>query len=161
MIKGYVVGSEQLIAKIERALFVARSDIKQTIVKLTFDLLRNVKGDKLSGGVLNVRTGRLRRSIHEKIEELPGEISGKVGTNVVYGRVHEYGFSGVESVKSHLRTIKSAFGKELSEPRTFSVKAHQRHVNIPEKSFLRSALKEMEPLIKQQLSASVHRSIKL
>lgn len=161
MITGYIVGSEQVIKKLENALFVARADIRQTILRLTIQLLRNVKSDKLSGGVLNVRTGRLRRSINQKIEESPDKILGKVGTNVVYGRIFEYGFDGTENVRSHLRTIKSAFGKQLNSPVTFSVSAHTRNVHVPERSFLRSALKEMEPLIKEELSASVRRSIKL
>jgi hypothetical protein len=73
-----------------------------------------------------------------------GDVTGKGGrAPVKYGRAHEYGFQGTVSVKEHLRTIKQAFGKTLASPKTISVRGHSANVNLPERSFLRSALREL------------------
>ena len=69
---------------------------------------RRVK-EKLSGEVLNVRTGRLRRSIVERVESSGSVVTGIVGTNVEYAAPHEYGFIGVVTVKESLRVSKLTF----------------------------------------------------
>lgn len=42
-------------------------------------------------GILTTRTGRLRDSIGWRIDCKGKDIIGRVGTNVIYGRIHEYG----------------------------------------------------------------------
>lgn len=50
---------------------------------------------KLSGQKLDVRTGNLRRSFQEnkarKVQQRGEAITGTVGTNIEYARIHEYG----------------------------------------------------------------------
>lgn len=45
----------------------------------------------LSGRILNRRTGRLRNSITHKVKIQGDKVVGTIGTNVVYGRIHELG----------------------------------------------------------------------
>ncbi|MEY2864603.1 MAG: hypothetical protein RLY58_2310 [Pseudomonadota bacterium] len=130
----------------------------KTIGRLTLNLLTKVKRDKLSGQVLNVRTGRLRRSINQKVTTVDGLVIGTVGTNVEYAAVHEYGFKGAVSVKEHLRTIKMAWGVPIP-PQRITVSAHNRNMNLPMRSFLRSALSDMDAEIMTELRASVGRAI--
>jgi len=130
----------------------------KTIGRLTLNLLTKVKRDKLSGQVLNVRTGRLRRSINQKVTTVDGLVVGTVGTNVEYAAVHEYGFKGAVSVKEHLRTIKMAWGVPIP-PKRVTVSAHNRNMNLPMRSFLRSALSDMDAEIMTELRASVGRAI--
>jgi hypothetical protein len=73
---------------------------------------------------------------------------------VSYARQHEYGFAGAVSVKAHLRMVKKAFGRSIT-PTQVHVRAHARNVVYPERSFLRSALKDMTPEILQALSSAV------
>lgn len=132
-----------------------------SIGRLTLQLLREVKAGKLSGQVLNVRTGRLRRSINQRLEQRdPLQITGYVGTNVVYGRRHELGFTGSESVRQHLRTVTQAWGRPLRAPRSITVRAHSRRVSVPPRSFLRSALQDMAPAIRQTLQAAVAQGLR-
>ena len=121
-----------------------RELLRKCIAKLTFKLLAKVKQDKLTGQVLNRVTGRLSRSVTANFKD--GGLTGIVGTNVSYGAVHELGLEVV--IKSHMRMMKQAFGKPIAE-RLVEVKQHT--VNFPEKSFLRSALKDMQPEIKDAL----------
>ncbi len=132
-----------------------------SIGRLTLQLLREVKAGKLSGQVLQVRTGRLRRSINQRLEQRdPLQIAGYVGTNVAYGRRHELGFNGSESVRQHLRTITQAWGRALRSPRSITVREHSRHISVPPRSFLRSALQDMAPAIRQTLQAAVAQGLR-
>jgi phage gpG-like protein len=155
MIDASLLGGEELAKKIEALAPDLQANLYTSIARLTMTLLRNVKADKLSGQALNVRTGRLRRSINQTMEgQGTDNVSGTVGTNVSYGRAHEFGFSGSVTVKASLRTIKQAFGRSIT-PMTINVAAHSRKVNIPERSFLRSALAELEPEINESVKDAI------
>ncbi len=136
-----------------------RRQLNVAITRLTLMLQRDVKAQKLSGQVLNVRTGTLRRSIDYAVAETPTAIVGKVSTNVRYGRRHEYGFSGTETVRAHLRSIKQAFGRSIN-PKTVQVASFTRSVNLPERSFLRSALQDLDQSgrVRVELEAAVRRA---
>ena len=47
---------------------------------------------------------------------------------------HHRGKTGTESVKSHNRKIKQAFGKPI-QPRTIGINAHDRQANMPKREF--------------------------
>lgn len=158
MIEVSVSGDAQVVASIRQQYQKITTNVEQSIGRLTLKLLTRVKVSKLSGQVLNVRTGRLRRSITHKVAKTPNAISGIVGTNVEYARAHELGFNGQVSVKAHLRQIKMAWGKSIT-PRTVEIRPHTRQVNLPAKSFLASALADMTPEIMQTLQQSVGQGI--
>lgn len=147
MIRGYIIGGEQTIAKLGRLSRQGREAVRSSVQRLTLRLLAKVKSDKLTGQVLNVRTGRLRRSINQRVKTEPKGVYGLVGTNVEYARRHEYG--GRVNVKAHTRMMRVAWGKKVRNPRKIQVRAHT--VTYPERSFLRSALREMEPNIREEL----------
>lgn len=147
MIRGYVIGQKETIAKLGQLTERGKAALRVSVQRLTLQLLAKVKADKLSGQVLNVRTGRLRRSINQRVTQDAKGIFGKVGTPVKYGRAHELGET--VTVKAHLRLVKEAFGRKLRSPVWTNVKAHT--VKYPERSFLRSALKETEPEIRAEL----------
>ena len=127
--------------KLPRGKVITDAIVKK-VAYFTIKLQGLVKTTKLSGQVLKRKTGTLSRSINTKFEN--NGLVGKVGTNVLYGKVWEYG--GVYQIKAHMRMMKQAFGKPVSDPRLINVQAHA--VRFPEKSFLRSALKDLRPEIK-------------
>lgn len=65
-----------------------------------------------------------------------GSTFAEVGTNVVYARRHNQGWSGTEKVASHKRVMQSVFGVKLADPITVTVKAHSRKANTPKREFL-------------------------
>lgn len=156
MIRGYVFGQRETIAKLGKLSDKGKAALKISVQRLTLKLLAKVKSEKLTGQVLNVRTGRLRRSINQRLELNSRGIFGKVGTNVKYGRAHELGLT--VDVKAHARLIKQAWGKKLRTPKLVMVKAHK--VKYPERSFLRSALKEMEPGIRAEMRRALIEGMK-
>lgn len=159
MITGTILGTETVLMNLGLKGESVKIELRQAVGLMTLELLRTVKM-KLSDDVLRVRTGRLRRSINQKIEDDAFGIFGTVGTNVVYARRLEEGFSGDESVRAHLRTITQAFGKSLvGGPLTIQVKPFTRHANTPARSFLRSSLDELSPHIVKALQEAVHKGI--
>lgn len=151
MIKGEYIGYDAIQRRFKDQADRIPMGLTRAVTRLTLMLLRDVKENKLTGQVLNVRSGRLRRSINSRMEgEGTNEVKGTVGTNLVYGRPHEYGFSGTVQVREHLRTIVQAFGKPIG-PVQVTVKAHKMTMKLPEKSFLRSALRDLEPRIDDEL----------
>lgn len=124
-------------------------DLKREITRISIDVSGHIKDKKLSGQVLKVQTGRLRRSINYRITETDTGIDAKVGTNVEYARVHEFGFKGTVNVKAHMRQAKKAY----------AVRAHTRRVNLPERSFMRSTMTDMRGEIDQRIARVVGQSI--
>ncbi len=102
---------------------------------------RSVRGSYLSGKALNRRTGRLRNSITHEVRILGNTVIGRIGTNVVYGRYWELGFSGTVSVKAHTRTIRQAFGRSIAAT-SVNVRAHTRDVNVQARPFLRPGVED-------------------
>lgn len=149
MIEVTVPNAEQL----QRDLGITRArllaDLKREITRVAVDLTAHVKDQKLSGQVLKVQTGRLRRSINYRVTDSGTGIEARVGTNVEYARIHEFGFKGTVNVKEHLRK-----GKQ-----TYKVRAHTRRVNLPERSFLRSSMSDMRRDIDQRIARVVGQSI--
>lgn len=114
--------------------------------RLSIEVQRGVK-DKLTGPVLHVRTGTLRRSINRRVEQIGGGVTATIGTNVKYAGVHEFGFQGTVDVREHVRRMKSGTN--------VAVRAHARQVDMPERSFLRSTVTDMAPHIKAEIRKAV------
>lgn len=167
MIKAEIIGAASVISKLKRLSPRVELALIREVGRLSTQLERRVK-QKLSGEVLHVRTGRLRRSIHQEVSSSDTEVTGIVGTDVEYAAAHEYGFSGTETVRAHIRNLTktrtlSLTGKLLKHPVKIStgstmVRAFTRHANTPKSSFLLSALREMRPEILEGLRAAVRRA---
>jgi len=147
-ITGKVEGGNALIQSTNLLSSQMIERLRKVVAKLAVELVAKVKSEKLSDQVLHVRTGRLRRSITFRLNNsMPNTATATVGTNVSYARIHEYGFKGPVNVRTYMR--KAANGGEVV------VKAHVRNVNMPERSFLRSALGEMKGEIMQRMNDAI------
>ncbi len=151
MIETSVTGAREVAKKLRGEGKQIREAVRKTMGRLVLELLVKVKQEKLSGPgtgqALNVRTGRLRRSITQRVEVHGTTIEGVVGTNVEYAKFHEYGRSVKADLKKHREGFKAAL--KASKP---ALKAD----DLPPRSFLRSALREM----KQHNHEEIERAVK-
>lgn len=154
MITAYLVGDEQLLERLRALPDAINSGLARSITQLGIDLQRNVRQDKLSGQVLRSRTGALKSSIDLRVDQGARSVSASVFTDLRYGAAQEYGFAGTVSVAASLRRIREAFGRPIAE-KTISVRAHNRRMDLPERSFLRSGLEDMTPAIRAAVEAGV------
>ena len=158
MITAKITKGEDLGKKFRDSIPNIESGVQKEIMRLALKMTGSLM-NKLSGDILKVRTGRLRRSIHPEWDFKPGHMGATVGTNVEYAAIHEYGFKGTVQVKSFQREMTKAFGRPIA-PKQVTVSAHSRNINMPERSFLRSALKEMRPEIIEGLKNAVAKELK-
>lgn len=154
-----VDGQQKLVSQMGKVAAGARARVKRALQMLGLMLVSHIQKTKLSGQRLHQRSGRLSGSIHEETEELGDEIQTTVGTNVVYARVHEFGFQGPSGVKAHMRTIKQAWGRPIS-PREALVRPHFRGTNMAERRYMRDSLAEFKPTAESVLQKLANKMAK-
>lgn len=159
MITAYLIGDEELLARLRSIPDAINAGLARAITKLGIDLQRNVQQNELSGQTLNVRTGSLRASVDVEIAQSADTITARVFSDSPYAHVHEFGFSGAVSVKASLRRITEAFGRPISDT-SIAVGTHSRRMFLPERSFLRSALEEMTPEIRDEVESALREALK-
>ncbi len=121
---------------------------------------------KLSGPVLHNVTGTLRRSIHFRTEQSDTALKGLVGSfagypnprggeqAAGYARINEFG--GTFTVPEHERRVTQIFGREV-EPFIQTVRAHT--ATYPERSFLRSSLRDEKKNIVKEFRLSMNEAL--
>ena len=110
---------------------------------------------KLSGGVLNTRSGALASSIIATVDESSADISVRIGTSgdVKYAAIQEFGgtIPPHEIVPDKAKALAFAIGGK----QVFAARVNLPAVTIPERSYLRSSLAEMAEEIKEEFGAAV------
>jgi phage gpG-like protein len=110
---------------------------------------------------LGVVTNRLRSSLNATPAAISGtEIESAIGSNVAYAAAHEFGFDGNVQVRAFTRRnirrdLFSVKKRKLSAAGVSYVKAHTRHMMMPERSFIRSSIAERRPQYDAALSKAV------
>jgi phage gpG-like protein len=154
MITAKLMGDGALLSRLRALPGAINSALIRAITKLAIDLQDNVRQNKLSGTMLSVRSGSLKSSIDVRLDQKSTAIAATIFSDSGYARVHEYGFSGTVSVRESLRRITEAFGRPISGT-TVNVRAHSRKMELPERSFLRSALEDLAPSIRDEVEAAL------
>jgi phage gpG-like protein len=156
VISARLVGADALAARFEAMPARLASVLAQEASRLG-DELRAAVERNLSGGVLQQRSGRLASSIVVAVEQNGAAVSATLGSDVPYAAIHEYG--GV--IPAHQILPKSA--RALAFPwqgrERFFRRVEMPPVQMPERSFLRSALAEMEPEIRAAMAGAASRAV--
>ena len=132
-----------------------RAALEKEISTLAQDLRTHIIRDKLVGQVLNRRSGRLGQSIQERVESSTTAVTGVVYSSgdVPYARIHEYGGKTAAHVIKAKNADALAFmwrGKQA-----FYKKVNHPGSNMPERSYMRSSLKDMKDEITERLQRAV------
>lgn len=146
MITISVENDQEVILRLRRLPENVRKSLLKKVTSLTLKLERRVK-EKLSGQVLNVRTGALRRSIFSRVTETRTEIVGRVASSgdVKYAGIHEFG--GVTSPHTIEAKRGQALRFMLNGKEMFRRSVNHPGSKMPKRSFLRTSLAEMRPEI--------------
>jgi phage gpG-like protein len=126
-----------------------RTALRGEIVRLTQALATLVRA-KLSGGVLNKRTGRLYNSVQSMLIENTTSIYGRVSTQgVPYAAIHEFG-----GIIQHPGSSKfQAWQNAGAWVYTHMTRAHD--ITMPERSYMRSSLADMQAEIVERMTVAV------
>ena len=141
MIDFKLTGDGQVLAGLVRAEGEAVRRVRETVVVQTLKLSRHIKEQKLTGQVLKVRTGTLRRSIGHTIDDTGSAITGQVSTPVKYAPLHEFG----GTVKARIVEAKraKALRFQVGGKTVFAKRVSIPAVKFPERSFMRNALADL------------------
>lgn len=151
MINVTLVGERELVAKLQRMPRGLHDVLRRRISSLVMLLKARVQR-KLSGEVLNVRTGALRRSIQAEVLDEGNAIWGRVFStgDVKYAGIHEFGG------KTPAHIIEPRNGSVLAfmmgGSMVFARRVHHPGSVMPERSFMRSSLREMREQIISTIS---------
>lgn len=143
MIQTEVLGLQEFGRKLGVKVSALERTLTTATQEITMRLVAEVKANKLSGQVLKVRTGRLRRSITGRVRSSDGVITGEVGTNVDYGLIHEFGGA------AGMATAKATFAQQFKVAGPF-----------PKRAFLRPTLAESQEAIKKRMAQAVAEAIR-
>ncbi len=157
-----IVGTEQVLEKLGTVTAKVRIAAKSSLDAWATELAGYIKAEKLSGQVLNRRSGKLSRSVYPyKPADTGTAISGgaRAGLDVPYAKLHEYGLQRNIVVSAHFRMQTMAWGKPMATPREVLVNQHSSYINAPERSYMRSSLREQAPDGIAQLRAAVKEAI--
>lgn len=150
-----LVGDRELIARLDSMPREVRQMLRQKVRSLALRLKARIQRDKLSGQVLNVVTGALRRSIHDVVKEDTHSVTGEVRSSgdVKYAGIHEFG----GRTKAHIiePRKKDALAFMLGGKMVFAKRVNHPGSKMPERSYMRSALSEMAPTIQRELREAV------
>lgn len=155
MITVEVVGDKQLIARLTAMPDNIRSALVRKVRALALMLEAKVKGEKLSGQVLNVVTGALRRSISNEVTTGSNSVTAEVYSSgdVKYAAIHEYG--GTIPAHEVVATKAQALHFVIGAKDVFAKRVQIPDVKMPERSFLRSSLDEMRDEIVEGMKEAV------
>lgn len=158
MLRMVLVGDDALVARFKSVSDKVRQRLTLAVNEQLYGLQGYIVSQKLAGQVLKRRTTTLSSNINVKEATANSDdISGLVGTNVVYGRIHEYG--GTVTIPAHQRTISQAWGRPLANgPKTIDVRSYK--ATFPERSFLRSGLRDRQSQIRAAINAAVNATMK-
>ena len=119
----------------------------------------HIKADKLSGQVLHVRTGNLRRSIFSGVDDSGDEITiwAKQSGDVKYGAIHEFG--GKTAAHDILPVKAKALHFIMGGKDVFARIVHHPGSVMPARSYMRSSLADMKDAIIAGLKDAVVREL--
>lgn len=153
--------AETVLARLSGAADRLKDGMRRTVTRLAIVVQTGVKADRLSGQVLHVRTGTLRRSINQRVTVSNDAVMATVGTNLRYAAAHEYGFNGTVTVKGHIRRAALVGVDRAGARGEVHVRSHTRHMRLPERSFLRSELRDRADEIRQSLREAALNAVRL
>jgi phage gpG-like protein len=110
---------------------------------------------KLSGGVLNSRSGALASSIIATVDESSADVSVRIGTSgdVKYAEIQEFG--GIIPPHEIAPDKAKALAFVVGGKQVFAARVNLPAVTLPERSYLRSSLAEMAEEITEELNQAV------
>jgi len=151
-----LVGDKELIQRLESLPKAVQAALRVKVTALSLKLEAKVKRDKLNGQVLNRITGRLARSISHKVDVDAHSVYGRVFSSgdVKYAAIHEFGGTTAPHIIYPKKALALSFVNSGGE-QVFARQVNHPGSKMPERSFLRSSLREMSAQISRDLKETV------
>lgn len=156
-----MVGDRELIARLNNIPGNVHKALLKKITSLAGDLRNYVIRDKLSGQVLNKVTGKLQQSIQREVIDSTESIIGRVFSagDVKYAGIHEFG----GYIPPHVIEAKNAKALSFIQggKQVFYTRVNWPGATMPERSYLRSGLKDKQTEINEGMKEAVAQGSKI
>jgi len=159
MITAYLVGDREVSSWLRSIPDTVNTSLVPAITKLGVDLQRKIQEGAPGAQLLAARFRSLHSSIDLQIDQSADGVTATLLRDSGYARTGGYGSIGRVGVKNSLRQIKDTFRRPRSG-KAVSVQSHSPKMDVPEHSFLRSALEEIEPAIREEVEAALNQAVK-
>lgn len=154
-------GDAKVVAYLQSIPQKVQAELLRAITALTYELQSYIQTTKLSGGLLNVRSGALRSSIFTEVTQGSNYIQGRVMVpkgQVPYAGIQEYGGTIAHPGGTPYRVIDGrAVFVPLSAAAASLPRTAAHSIVIPERSYMRSSLAERRP----EIVATIRDAVKL
>ena len=147
-------GLEDASARLEAYPAALAAALDAKAAELAAALVDLVQNDKLSGAVLNAKSGALARSIVATVDDASTNVAVSiVSSDIKYAAIHEYG--GAIPPQEILPDKAKALAFMIGGKQTFAARVNLPAITMPERSYMRSSLAEMADEIRDGLSGGV------
>lgn len=159
MISIEVYGAERVVAGLQLRVERVRVAVKSSLDIWATELAGYIKTEKLSGQVLNRRSGLLSGSVHPLTEDTERGIIGgaAAGAGVPYARIHEFG--GLIPAHEVVARNAKALAFTIDGITRFATRVQIPDVEMPERSYMRSSFDEKSPQGLEGLRAAVKEAL--
>lgn len=128
-----------------------RREVERTQERVAFEI------QDAARRIVPVDTSNLQSSISVS-QDIRDQLVYYVGSSLEYAAIIEFGFTGVQRVQSHRRTITEAFGEELDQPLVASVEAHTRRVDRQGHFYLTKAAAQAQQTYQKRIRNAIQRA---
>jgi hypothetical protein len=158
MITAHLVGVEEALSRLRAIPETADIGLARAITKLGIDLQRNIQQNEFTGRSLTGRFGSLSSNVDLSFDQTADGVAATV-SRARRSRAGEQGFTGRSGLKDNLRHVKKRFERPALG-KMVTAQARNRRTASPDSSFLRSALEEMTPSIRDEVEAALSEAVK-
>lgn len=147
-------GGKELVERLRTMPARVQNALSVKLKVMASEFSEYVKQDKLSGQVLNTASGKLKSSIYARVYTSKSKVTMSTGSrgDVPYAAIHEYGghtaahaiFPSKARVLRYMRDGSTMYALSVMHPGS----------DIPERSYMRSALADKSEEIRAALSAA-------
>jgi hypothetical protein len=159
VITARLVGDDAVLAWLRATPDLAASGLAGAIAQLGIELQSKIQENELTGQTLAAASGSLKSITSLQIDQSGDRIAATVSRDSENSHAGEPGATGAVDVRANLRGITKAF---RSIPRkAINMRSHRRRIDVPARSFLRSALEDMDPAIRDGVEAALREALTL
>jgi hypothetical protein len=158
VITGRLVGDDTVLAWLRGSPDAAASGLARVITGLGIDLQRKLQETELGDQILATRSWSFEPNLSVQIDEGSDRIAANVASDNQFPLARGYRPDSTAHPRGNLRRIKNTLARPISE-KTIEIRSFRRRMDIPECSFLHSALEAMDPEIRDNVEDALREAL--
>lgn len=158
MITARLVGDDTVLAWFRATPDAAASGLARAIAKLGIDLQRKIQETELTNEVLDKRYRSFEPNVGLQIDEDGDRIAATVTGRDEYARARGHRSHRTADPGATLRRKRKSLGLPIAQKK-IDIRFYPRQMKPPERSFLGSALEDMEPEIRGSVEDALRESL--